>query len=432
MTMPIVGEPFNPWHEACGFWPEDVVDRQRDLGDGPKRVYRKLRRYAGTKGSCFPSQKTLADELGKGERQVRRDLDALEAAGLIASVSRDGRRSNTYVFLWHAMFEQTSMSAQATNPSGHGCPVNDAAAEHSEPYPSARDRTDMTGVTGHPCPPNPFSESLQGKSKQAAAGALSEFAGGSAASVPRKPASGSSSELASEVAGRHNEERVEGFSEMQALLAGYHVRAEPGEIALLIESGRKRGLTLKGVFAFVEDKLKEKREQGDAVYSTRLLIKAISSETDLHRWISKSYRCNSYFERTATRAQAPFSLEELTGHLSSCSKELRVLPEYCEIAAQLDLLAVNVDGQNSDLQALDQRLTQLEADMIAIARSHQTEADAMQVRQELDRELRPYREKMTKEQIAMLESQFLERKLLELFDLPRLSLFYFRPSRAAA
>jgi len=97
MTMPIVGEPFNPWHEACGFWPEDVVDRQRGLGDGPKRAYRRLKRFAGVKGSCFPSQETLAGELGKGERQVRRDLDALEAAGLIASLSRDGRRSNTYI-----------------------------------------------------------------------------------------------------------------------------------------------------------------------------------------------------------------------------------------------------------------------------------------------------------------------------------------------
>jgi hypothetical protein len=23
---PIIGEPFNPWHGACGFWPEDIVE----------------------------------------------------------------------------------------------------------------------------------------------------------------------------------------------------------------------------------------------------------------------------------------------------------------------------------------------------------------------------------------------------------------------
>jgi hypothetical protein len=437
--MPMVGEPFDPCHEACGFWPEDIVDRQRGLADGPKRAYRRLKRFAGVNGSCFPSQKTLAGELGKGERQVRRDLDALESAGLIASVSRDGRRSNTYIFLWHPMFEQTCMSAQKSDVTGQGCPVNEVWHDASEPNLSGRDRSDMTGVTGHPCPPNLFSESLQEKSKQAAAGENEEFSSGAPAEVPRKRAAGSSSECASDVPGPRDEERVEGFSEMQTLLGRYHVRVGAGEIASLIESGRKWKLTITGVLAFVDHKLQEKRDQGDAVYSAKLLIKAINSESDLHRWISRSHRRSAFFEQTtqrhgtAARAHSHFSLEELTGHLSACSQALRAIPEYDEIAAELDLLAANAAAQYSDLEVLEQRLTQLEADMIAIARSHQTEVDAMQHRQELDNELRPYRGKMTKEQIAMLESQFLERKLLESLDLPRLSLFYFRgPSRAAA
>lgn len=342
MTMPIVGEPFNPWHEACGFWPEDIVDRQRDLGDGPKRAYRRLKRFAGSNGSCFPSQETLARELGKGERQVRRDLDALEAARLIASVSRDGRRSNTYVFLWHPIFEETYMSAQKSDVSGHECPVNHAAAEPSEPHLSARDRTDMTGVTGHPCPPNPFSESRQRKSKQAAAGEEAGFSAG--ATPPRKPAAGSCSKSASDVPAPPEEKRVEGFSEIQALLDSYHVWVQAGETASLIESGRKQKLTLTGILAFVQHKLQEKRDQGDAVYSTKLLIKAINSESDLHRWISRSHGRNVYFEQTAqrqgtaARAQSPFSLEELTAHLSACSQALRAIREYDKIAANLDRL----------------------------------------------------------------------------------------------
>jgi hypothetical protein len=35
----IIGEPFNPWHKACGFYPPDVVARQRNLTDGQKRLY---------------------------------------------------------------------------------------------------------------------------------------------------------------------------------------------------------------------------------------------------------------------------------------------------------------------------------------------------------------------------------------------------------
>jgi hypothetical protein len=46
------------------------------------------------------------------------------------------------------------------------------------------------------------------------------------------------------------------------------------------------------------------------------------------------------------------------------------------------------------------------------------------VRREIDLELKPYRNKMTSDQISMLERKFLDRKLLEAAGLPRLSLFY--------
>ena len=45
-------------------------------------------------------------------------------------------------------------------------------------------------------------------------------------------------------------------------------------------------------------------------------------------------------------------------------------------------------------------------------------------RQEVDRQLAPYRSKMTAEQLALLEKQYLERQYLERRGLPRLSLFY--------
>jgi len=149
--------------------------------------------------------------------------------------------------------------------------------------------------------------------------------------------------------------------------------------------------------------------------------------------MSKSHRCNAYFERTATGAQAPFSLEELIGHLSACSRDVRARPEYVEIAAELDRLVRDAGEQSEDLENLEQRLTQLETNMIAIARAHQTEAAAMQAREELEKVLAPYRKNMTHEQLTSLEHSFLERRLLESFNLPRLSLFYMMPlSRAAA
>jgi hypothetical protein len=64
--------------------------------------------------------------------------------------------------------------------------------------------------------------------------------------------------------------------------------------------------------------------------------------------------------------------------------------------------------------------------MVAIARVRQTDHQLLAARTDLDRELRPYRGKMTADQLTMLEKQYLERRLLESSALPRLSLFYLR------
>jgi hypothetical protein len=46
------------------------------------------------------------------------------------------------------------------------------------------------------------------------------------------------------------------------------------------------------------------------------------------------------------------------------------------------------------------------------------------MRKELDFQLRPYRGKMTAEQLARIEKSFLDRRVYEESGLPRLSLFY--------
>jgi len=89
-------------------------------------------------------------------------------------------------------------------------------------------------------------------------------------------------------------------------------------------------------------------------------------------------------------------------------------------------LAEDVEQHYGDLEALEQRLTVLEEKMIAAARSRQTEETLLAARQTLDRQLRPYRGKMTADQLTMLEKQYLDRNLLESAGLPRLSLFYMR------
>jgi hypothetical protein len=100
----VIGEPFDPWHGACGFYPPDVVGRQRDLTDGQKRLYERAVRWAGKNGRFWRSFPTIAEALGKSVRQVKDDMATLEEKGLMGHTRRR-RDSNVYHFLWHSIFE---------------------------------------------------------------------------------------------------------------------------------------------------------------------------------------------------------------------------------------------------------------------------------------------------------------------------------------
>jgi len=121
---------------------------------------------------------------------------------------------------------------------------------------------------------------------------------------------------------------------------------------------------------------------------------------------------------------APFSIEDVRVYLARNAVALRKAGLE-ELAGSLE--GVPVDTLYSDLEQLEQRLTALEEKMIARLRADASDEALFEARRALDRELKPYRGKMSTEQLAMLEKQFLERKLLENKSLPRLSLFYLHP-----
>jgi hypothetical protein len=125
-------------------------------------------------------------------------------------------------------------------------------------------------------------------------------------------------------------------------------------------------------------------------------------------------------------AEAPFSPEELQSYLAKNASDLRRKAGFEEIADALDRVAAGSSEHFNDLEQLEQRLTGIEDKMIAIARSRQSDEDLFGARRALDLELRPYRSKMTAEQLTILEKQYLERRMLEATGLPRLSLFYLR------
>jgi hypothetical protein len=128
--------------------------------------------------------------------------------------------------------------------------------------------------------------------------------------------------------------------------------------------------------------------------------------------------------RARRETPPPFPLEDMRAYLEANATALR--EPYPEIAATLSRLAAEAETHYQDLEGLEQRLTVLEEKMIAAARARQSDDDLLQARRELDAQLRPYRGKMTADQLSMLERQYLERSLLEKSRLPRLSLFYMK------
>ena len=124
----------------------------------------------------------------------------------------------------------------------------------------------------------------------------------------------------------------------------------------------------------------------------------------------------------------PFPIDDLRRFFAGNSEALRRQqnPAFQETAAALDRLAADLEQHYRNLEELERRLTALEDKMIAAARMARTDEQLLSARRELDGQLRPYRGKMTAEQLAMLEKQYLERRLLEDLGLPRLSLFYLR------
>lgn len=76
------------------------------------------------------------------------------------------------------------------------------------------------------------------------------------------------------------------------------------------------------------------------------------------------------------------------------------------------------------LEDLERRLTVLEEKLFAMLLASTPDDEIVTVRAEADRDLAPYRRKMSGAQIDQLQKQYVHKRLLEKHSLPRLSLFY--------
>jgi hypothetical protein len=136
-------------------------------------------------------------------------------------------------------------------------------------------------------------------------------------------------------------------------------------------------------------------------------------------------------------ASEPFSRDELKKYFERNSARIRAAAEkrrstHDSLAARLDETAKRIDESlplidspaTLDLEDLERRLTVLEEKLSASLAADADEEAMLAIRREMDRSLAAYRRKMSPDQLAQLERQYIQKRLFEQFDLPRLSLFY--------
>lgn len=185
----------------------------------------------------------------------------------------------------------------------------------------------------------------------------------------------------------------------------------------LIETWKNAGVPLEAALrgidaAFEKWRAKPARARTQKVNSLAFCAQAIAVE-------AQAMAENAPRPRKA--AASPFTLDDVRGFVAKNAAALRK-SGLDELAASLE--ALDLQTLYGDLEQLEQRLSAIEEKMIARLRASATDEALFEARQSLDRELKPYRSKMTADQLARLERQFLDRKLLESAGLPRLSLFY--------
>jgi hypothetical protein len=102
----------------------------------------------------------------------------------------------------------------------------------------------------------------------------------------------------------------------------------------------------------------------------------------------------------------------IAAHAQNTAKTLRHLAEEIE------------QKPATRLEDLERRLTVLEEKLFAALLASTPDEEIVAVRAEADRDLAPYRRKMSAAQIDQLQKQYVHKRLLEKYKLPRLSLFY--------
>ena len=209
----------------------------------------------------------------------------------------------------------------------------------------------------------------------------------------------------------------------------------------VIESWQKAGLPLEVVLKGI-DRAFERYRQKRRPRIIKSLLYCVDAVADVAEEAKEAAAGRGPSSGAAARP-VPFTPGEITRFFRANAAALRdaargsepaaLAQPFRDIAAALEALAAQPATETTaNLEDLERHLTVFEEKLLAALTQAASADKLVELRREVDRALAPYRRKMKAAQLALIEKQFLQKKLFERHRLPRLSLFYLSTGGTAA
>jgi len=221
-----------------------------------------------------------------------------------------------------------------------------------------------------------------------------------------------------------------------------HFQRRRGRIQLspldwaLIETWKDAGVPLEAALRGVDaafDKYEQRPSKSQKINSLAYCAQAVLTAAEEMKEAavgatspdSQSHRASG-FQASEISAFLRRNAEQLDHAKLPEARGINATPLARETARTLREIAAELDSNKPlpRLEDLERRLTVAEEKLFAVVLATTPDEQIVGVRAEADRELAPYRRKMPSAQIAQLQKQFVHKRLLEKYGIPRLSLFY--------
>ena len=215
---------------------------------------------------------------------------------------------------------------------------------------------------------------------------------------------------------------------------GAHLLVSPLDWAIM-ETWQKAGVPLESVFKGIDKAFesygRSRRGAGKPLKSLAYCTDAVldaaeeAQEAAAGKSPSNAAGKTAPFEPEELRRFFQRNLASLQNAVKAHANDGPLVTIWEDAICALQFCANLLDSPTPlDIEDLERRLTLHDERIHAGLLLHTSEETLLRLRREMDSALAAYRRKMKAEQLALIEKQFLQKRLFEEFHIPRSSLFY--------